>query len=92
MPGNGWWGGSWGIFPMMLMPLMMIVGVVLVLVVLRAVFGLRPGWRDRGERPEDDDAALRILRERYARGEITEDDFLDRKAMLEVRLRDRLRR
>ncbi len=76
---------------MMLMPLVMIVGIVLVLVVLRAVFGFRPGWWDRPERLEDEDAALRILRERYARGEITEDEFLDRKAMLEVRLRDRLR-
>ena len=91
MPGNGWWGVPWGMFPIM-MPLMMIVGVVLVVFALRSVFGAGPGWRAGRGHAEDEDAALRILRERYARGEITEDEFLDRKAMLEASQRDRLRR
>lgn len=92
MPVHGWWVGSWGMGSMMIMPLMLIIGVVLMIYVVRAALGSGPGWRGGRDSPESEDSALRILRERYARGEITEEDFLDRKAMLEVRLRDRLRR
>lgn len=75
----------------MFMPIMVIVGIVAILVAMRVLFGPGLGWGDRRARLEEEDTALRILRERYARGELSEDDFLDKKAMLEVRLRDRLR-
>ena len=78
---------------MMVMPLFVIlIGVVLVVLVVRTVIGLDGGRGSRQGLADGEDTAVRILRERYARGEITEDEFLDRKAMLEVGRHDRLGR
>lgn len=76
---GGWhpmWGawGTWGLAMM----LMMLVFWALVLVGL--ILGLR--WLARQSRP---DAALEILRQRYARGEINKDEFEAKKRDLEGR-------
>jgi putative membrane protein len=63
-----WWmWGAWGIGIILIMLLfwgMVIVGLVL---------GIR--WLLRQGREQRADSALEILRQRYARGEITKDDF-----------------
>ena len=70
-----WWGsGPWGWGPgwWLLGPLMMLVfwGAVIVLVV--GFFRSRCSRRAHGPGP---DPALEILRARYAKGEITRDEF-----------------
>lgn len=72
-----WWGGWW-IFPIV-MPVVM---VIVMLIVLSFVFG-QGGWRPpwwwdaRRRPPHDSDAetAIEILKKRYARGEITKEEF-----------------
>ncbi len=61
--GHYWWGGGWGMFPLM-MPFFMILIVVAVLYLL---FGRRGG-----QGPE---SAMDILKKRYAKGEITKEEF-----------------
>jgi putative membrane protein len=68
-PYDFWWGmwGAWG-FGMMLMML-----VVWGLVIVGLVLGLR--WLlSQGRQPRSD-AAMHILRQRYARGEIDKEEF-----------------
>ena len=63
-----WWmWGAWGIGMMLIM--LLFWGVVIVGLVL----GIR--WLLRQGREQRSDSALEILRQRYARGEITKDDF-----------------
>jgi putative membrane protein len=63
-----WWmWGAWG-FGMMLI-MLLFWGAVIVALVL----GIR--WLLRQGREQRSDSALEILRQRYARGEITKDDF-----------------
>lgn len=61
-PGHIGWDG-WGMFPL-IMPFFMIVVVVAVLYLL---FGRRSG--------QGHESALDILKKRYARGEINQEDF-----------------
>jgi putative membrane protein len=78
-PYDFWWGmhpmwgmwGAWG-FGMMLMML-----VVWGLVIVGLVLGLR--WLLSQGRESQSDAALDILRQRYARGEIDKEEFEARK-------------
>jgi putative membrane protein len=56
------------------MPGMMFVGAVLWLGFLVAI-GLGIWWAIRRARPAPRDAALDVLRERYARGEISREEF-----------------
>jgi putative membrane protein len=71
----GWHGGAWG-YIMMFGSWAFIA--LLVYLVVRAVTGSerRDGSPRRGE-------ALRILDERLARGEITEQEYRDRRALLQ---------
>ncbi|MDP8955792.1 MAG: SHOCT domain-containing protein [Actinomycetota bacterium] len=77
MPFNWGWdsGWAWGwVFPLagMLFWIVLIVGAVLLL------RNDAPRLRDRFAAP----SALRILEERYASGEITREEFLERRAVL----------
>lgn len=74
MTGDGWGGWIWG-------GLMMVVfwGGLIALVVF-LVRGARPPERDDRRRAPD---AREILAERFARGEISEDEFEQRKRVLE---------
>jgi len=61
--GFGWWFGG-----MIMMVLFWIVVVVGILVLIRWLFGQSPGKRSS-------QSALEILKKRYARGEITKEEF-----------------
>lgn len=71
---GGGWGQGWGWFGLMhiLWWLLIILGIV---ALVRWTAGVGP--RQAGRREED--RALAILRERYARGEINKTEFEDRK-------------
>lgn len=76
MGGDSWGGWIWG-------ALMMVVfwGALVALVVfLVRGFGARPSHGDEKRRGPD---AREILGERFARGEISEDEFEQRKRVLE---------
>ena len=60
------------------MPIMMLVCAALSLAFLVAL-GFGVWWLVRQMRPGHRDAALDVLRERYARGEITRDEFETRR-------------
>jgi putative membrane protein len=62
-PGHYWWGGGWGMFPLMV-PFFMIILIVAVLVLL---FGRRGG--------QGQESAMDILKKRYAKGEISKEEF-----------------
>ncbi len=72
----GWHDGGWGVFWMILW---WTVVVALVVLVVRWVTQSARG-REEGERPKD---ARDILDERFARGEIGEEEYLARKRVLE---------
>ena len=69
-----WWDGGWGIVWGLAMAAFWIAVIVVIVVMLRAV-ARRPDGVSRG-------SALELLEERYARGEVTRDEFLDRRAVL----------
>src|SRR5215467_8765968 len=64
-----WWG--WGIGMMAMMFLFWLLGIAGFIIDLRWLLG-----RSRGEK---DDAALKIVRERYACGEINKEEFETKK-------------
>ncbi len=69
----GWhmWWGVWGVGMMLFMLLFWVVLIAGVVAVLRWLFG-RPGSGGAGTRA---DRALEILKERYARGELTREQY-----------------
>lgn len=79
-PEHFWWGGMW-IFPLAMM--------ILCIGVIYLFFGrgfVRPPWRDYERRDpveRESETALGILRKRFARGEITKDEFLEMKKELQ---------
>lgn len=66
MPYDYFWRGGMWIFPML--------GLFVFLVVIIAIFGrgCRPPWQSSGRHEE---SALDILKKRYAKGEISKEQF-----------------
>jgi putative membrane protein len=74
-PDHPWmwhWGGMW-IFPM----LMFIVMIIILFVIFRRGVCRPPWWGPEGHYREggEADSALEILKKRYAKGEITKEEF-----------------
>ncbi|MDH4266449.1 MAG: SHOCT domain-containing protein [Deltaproteobacteria bacterium] len=72
-PGEHFWWGGWWMFPMA-MPIIILVALVVVLYLLFGRGGLRAPWWDRYPHRESE-SALDILKKRYAKGEITREEF-----------------
>lgn len=70
----GWWMGGWGWLWIILLSLALIALVVWVLT--------RSGRSDSSPAGRTEVDALRILEERFARGEIDKDEFENRRAAL----------
>lgn len=72
-----WWGGWW-IFPIV-MPLVMVVVLVTVLYFVFGRGGFRPPWWSDSDgpssHPKDSETAMEVLKKRYAKGEITREEF-----------------
>jgi putative membrane protein len=72
--GHGFWGGpGWGLFGFLLMAAFWTLVIVIIVSVIRG--------RGSGRMPGGG-GALRVLEERYARGEISRDEFVERRAVL----------
>ena len=75
------WGGGMFIFPVLIL--------VVVLIIVYMIFGrgdFRPPWQDSGQNPNtgrESETALDILKKRYARGEITKEEFEEMKKDLQ---------
>ncbi|MEW6657291.1 MAG: SHOCT domain-containing protein [Thermodesulfobacteriota bacterium] len=67
-PDYVWWSPMW-FFPM-LMPIIIIVVLALFLYLIFGRGGFRPPWRGA-----EGESALEILKKRYAKGEITKEEF-----------------
>jgi putative membrane protein len=68
-PGHMWFGGGWMMFPWLFL---------LILVVLVILFMGRSG-RPFGSSSEQAETPLEILKKRYARGEISKEEFEEMK-------------
>lgn len=76
MPFAFGWSGSMWVFPLF----GMIIGCTVMLVMVFLVFGrgIRPPWQNDARYPEQrpaDESALDILKKRYAKGEISREEF-----------------
>jgi uncharacterized membrane protein len=60
----------------LLVPMGIAFWIILIALIVLLVRGTRPAARDSGG------PAMHLLEERYARGEITREDFLERRAVL----------
>jgi putative membrane protein len=69
-PAEHMWFGGWWMFPM----IMPIVWIVVILIVLHFLFGRRGYWWGRHFGGESE-PSLEILKKRYAKGEITKEEF-----------------
>jgi putative membrane protein len=73
--GHGFfWGGGFGVFELLFGLAWVAFWVAVVFLIVRAV-------RRGGARPQGS-SALRVLEERYARGEIDRDEFFERRSVL----------
>lgn len=82
-PWHGFWADGFWIFPI-LMPIVMLIGLYLVFG--RGGFRGCCGLNGRSEDPQDRKIAaspMEILKQRYAKGEITKDEFEEIKKGLE---------
>lgn len=73
------WG--WGLLGMLMMILFWVLLILIVVLIVRSV-SRSPGDRSTGGRPPEEDRALSILRERYARGEIGQEEYETRRQTL----------
>ena len=76
-PEHFWWGGCW-MFPI-IMPLVMVGVVVAILYFAFGRGGCRPPWWNDSDRSsshsKDSETAVEVLKKRYAKGEITREEF-----------------
>ncbi len=70
----GGWGGGW----MWIWPVLVLVGLAIL-----AYVGVRLAQGGRSAPPGSSSTARQILDDRYARGEIDEDEYRRRRAMLQ---------
>ena len=63
------WGGMW-IFPMIMFVIMIILMFMFV-----GRWGYRPPWWGSGGQGGESETALEILKKRYAKGEVTKEEF-----------------
>lgn len=63
------WGGMW-IFPMIMFVIMIILMFMFV-----GRWGYRPPWWGSGGPGGESETALEILKKRYAKGEVTKEEF-----------------
>lgn len=87
VPQQGWWdddhdGWGWGGW-LVMMGFMVVFWVVVALIVVWAVRSLGGGGRPSQSQPEAPRSPLDIARERYARGEINDEEFERIKAGLQ---------
>ena len=82
-PWDGWgmhpMGGTWGLWGISMMVVMLVFWG---LVIAGLVFGIR--WLLTERKPPAGDRALAVLRERYASGEISKEEFETRRRDLEA--------
>lgn len=78
---NEWWGGWWPGIVMMVVSALVLAAVVLVVVRVILIPAIERTETPRGKGDDTDDAVA-VLRERYARGDISEDEFRERRAVL----------
>ena len=84
-PGSAWpgpwhmWSGGWGFW--WIFPLLMCGAMVF----LCALFIARGPWSTRGRYHDAARSALALLSERFARGDISRQEFEEKKAILERR-------
>ncbi|CZR07232.1 SHOCT domain-containing protein [Trichococcus ilyis] len=67
--------GSWGIF-------MMIVLVILIVIIVYAVMKLVQGGNNNSTTSNSRDEALEILNQRYVKGEISDEEYQQKKKIL----------
>jgi putative membrane protein len=67
---GGWWGGGWGIG-------MMIIGAIVWIVIILGIIWLIRVMAGGGyhHMMNDKDSAIKILKERYAKGEIDKQEY-----------------
>lgn len=84
-PEHFWYSGWW-VFPMK-MPIIMLVIFLIVLYLVFGRGGFRPPWRGDSDKRytqgRDSESAKEILKKRYAKGEITKEEFEQIKKDLE---------
>lgn len=83
MPFQDFWGmgGFYGGFGLVFMVIGVVVMVSIIIAILRFLLGVGPSVQTRAERSR----ALHILEERFAHGEIDEEEYNKRRGILERR-------
>ncbi|MBI2625727.1 SHOCT domain-containing protein [Candidatus Parcubacteria bacterium] len=74
---TGWWGGAWGWLGVLFSVLWWVFAITLVVAAVKWIFGCRGGSHRRS-------SAHEILTERYAKGEISKQEFEEKKRDLTI--------